>query len=198
VGDRGSDIYTFWQTCSQLGYDFVIRLAQDRRVRLDEGQDTEDPEVQRLKVLARSLDAPLGSAFTGSCPASAPRAFGVCADQLAKSPYPAAHAWGEVGPNGDHGLGGSRLGTLTTASRGAVGVAPGHDGPSAMHSGCLGTSEMVQMALDFGGLPQGSQDWLWHGGPSSPNGRGSVEAIRGSDADGDALVMVTTDRPVCA
>ncbi len=57
VGDRGSDLYTFWQTCSQLGYDFVLRVAQDRRVCLDEVEDTEDPEVQRLKTLARSLAA---------------------------------------------------------------------------------------------------------------------------------------------
>ncbi len=27
VGDRGSDIYTFWQTCELLGYDFVVRVA---------------------------------------------------------------------------------------------------------------------------------------------------------------------------
>jgi len=32
VGDRGSDIFLFWQACQQLGYDFVIRVAQDRGV----------------------------------------------------------------------------------------------------------------------------------------------------------------------
>jgi hypothetical protein len=57
VGDRGSDIYTFWQTCELLGYDFVVRVAQDRRVLLDEVPESEDPEVQRLKTLARSLPA---------------------------------------------------------------------------------------------------------------------------------------------
>jgi hypothetical protein len=57
VGDRGSDIYTFWQWCEELGYDFNIRVAQDRRVLLDEEQDGQDPEVQRLKTLARSLPA---------------------------------------------------------------------------------------------------------------------------------------------
>jgi Transposase DNA-binding len=57
VGDRGSDIYTFWQTCEQLGYDFVVRVAQDRRVLVDEVPEAEDPEVQRLKTLARSLPA---------------------------------------------------------------------------------------------------------------------------------------------
>jgi Transposase DNA-binding len=55
VGDRGSDIYTFWQTCEQLGYDFVVRVAQDRRVLVDEEPESEDLEVQRLKTLARSL-----------------------------------------------------------------------------------------------------------------------------------------------
>jgi hypothetical protein len=57
VGDRGSDIYTFWQTCEQLAYRFVVRVAQDRRVLLDEVAEAEDPEVQRLKTLARSLPA---------------------------------------------------------------------------------------------------------------------------------------------
>src|SRR5690348_16030396 len=55
VEDRGSDIYTFWQTCQQLGYDCVVRVAQDRRVRLDKGPEAEDQEIQRLKTLARSL-----------------------------------------------------------------------------------------------------------------------------------------------
>jgi len=33
----------------------VVRVAQDRRVLLDEEPESEDPEVQRLKTLARSL-----------------------------------------------------------------------------------------------------------------------------------------------
>jgi hypothetical protein len=57
VGDRGSDISTFWQTCEQLGYDVVVRVAQDRRVLLDEIPEAEDPEVLRLKTLARALPA---------------------------------------------------------------------------------------------------------------------------------------------
>ena len=28
VGDSGSDIYTFWQTCEDLGYGFVLRVAK--------------------------------------------------------------------------------------------------------------------------------------------------------------------------
>src|SRR6266576_3289012 len=36
VGDRGSDIFTFWETCQDYGYDFLIRVAQDRRVRVEE------------------------------------------------------------------------------------------------------------------------------------------------------------------
>jgi hypothetical protein len=57
VRDRGSDIYTFWQTCEQLGYDFVVSVAQNRRVLVDEEPESEDLEVQRLKTLARSLPA---------------------------------------------------------------------------------------------------------------------------------------------
>jgi len=38
MGDRGSDIYTFWQTCQELGYDFVIRVAQDRRALIENGE----------------------------------------------------------------------------------------------------------------------------------------------------------------
>ena len=34
VGDSGSDVYPFWQTCEELGYDFVLRVAQDRDVEL--------------------------------------------------------------------------------------------------------------------------------------------------------------------
>ncbi len=72
VGDRGSDIYTFWQTCEQLGYDFVVRVAQDRRVLLDEEPEAEDPEVQRLKTLARSLPAQGGRILHVPARASAP------------------------------------------------------------------------------------------------------------------------------
>ena len=57
VGDRGSDIYTFWQACERLGYDFVIRVAQDRCVLLNEEEDAEDATIEHLKTLARSLVA---------------------------------------------------------------------------------------------------------------------------------------------
>src|SRR5436305_2972812 len=57
VGDRGSDIYTFWQACERLGYDFVIRVAQDRCVLLEEEEDREDATVEHRKTLARSLPA---------------------------------------------------------------------------------------------------------------------------------------------
>jgi hypothetical protein len=39
-GDRGSDISPFWHGCEHVGSDVVVRVAQDRRVLLDE-----DPEV---------------------------------------------------------------------------------------------------------------------------------------------------------
>jgi hypothetical protein len=57
VGDRGSDIFRFWQRCLELGYDFVIRVAQNRRVEAVEQDEQEDPEAECLKTLARSLPA---------------------------------------------------------------------------------------------------------------------------------------------
>lgn len=57
VGDRGSDIYTFWQTCQELGYDFVIRVAQDRRALIENEPEPDDPTMHHLKTLVRSLPA---------------------------------------------------------------------------------------------------------------------------------------------
>jgi hypothetical protein len=55
VGDRGCDIFRFWQWCQELGYDFVTRVAQNRNV-LVEGEDEQgDPTAEHLKTLARSL-----------------------------------------------------------------------------------------------------------------------------------------------
>ncbi len=34
VGDSGSDVFTFWQRCEELGYDFVLRVAQDRVIEI--------------------------------------------------------------------------------------------------------------------------------------------------------------------
>jgi len=57
VGDRGSDIFRFWQRCQQLGYDHVTRVAQDRNVLVEEADEQEDPTAEHLKTLARSLPA---------------------------------------------------------------------------------------------------------------------------------------------
>lgn len=57
VGDRGSDIFPFWQACQKLGYDFTIRVAQNRGVRGKEGEITDDPELLHLKSRARQLPA---------------------------------------------------------------------------------------------------------------------------------------------
>jgi len=57
VGDSGSDIYTFWQTCENLGYDFVIRVAQDRCVQLPEDDTPQELDEKHLKTLARALPA---------------------------------------------------------------------------------------------------------------------------------------------
>ncbi len=55
VGDRGSDIFPFWQACHQLGYDFVIRVAQDRGVLGEETEASDDPSLLHLKSRARQL-----------------------------------------------------------------------------------------------------------------------------------------------
>jgi Transposase DNA-binding/Transposase Tn5 dimerisation domain/Transposase DDE domain len=55
VGDRGSDIFRFWQRCQDLGYDFVTRVAQNRNVLVEEEEEQEDQTAQHLKTLARSL-----------------------------------------------------------------------------------------------------------------------------------------------
>jgi hypothetical protein len=57
VGDRGSDVFRFWQRCEELGYDYVTRVAQDRNVEVSEEQEPEDPTAAHLKTLARSLPA---------------------------------------------------------------------------------------------------------------------------------------------
>jgi hypothetical protein len=57
VGDSGSDIYTFWQTCEDLGYDFVLRVAQDRDVEIPEEDGRETLDEKHLKTLVRSLPA---------------------------------------------------------------------------------------------------------------------------------------------
>jgi Transposase DNA-binding/Transposase Tn5 dimerisation domain len=57
VGDRGGDIFRFWQRCEQLGYDHVTRVAQDRNVLVEEEGEQEDPTAVHLKSLTRSLPA---------------------------------------------------------------------------------------------------------------------------------------------
>jgi hypothetical protein len=55
VGDRGSDIFRFWQRCLDLGYDFVTRVAQNRTVLAEQEEEQEDPTAQHLKTRARTL-----------------------------------------------------------------------------------------------------------------------------------------------
>jgi len=57
VGDSGSDIYTFWQTCEDLGYDFAVRVAQDRVIEISPDDAPEDGDEKYLKTLARALPA---------------------------------------------------------------------------------------------------------------------------------------------
>jgi hypothetical protein len=60
VGDRGSDIFTFWETCQDYGYDFLIRVAQDRRVHVEEEPEEGEQWAPYLKELARCLPAQAG------------------------------------------------------------------------------------------------------------------------------------------
>jgi len=57
VGDSGSDIYTFWQTCEDLGYDFAVRVAQDCVIEISPDDAPEDGDENYLKTLARALPA---------------------------------------------------------------------------------------------------------------------------------------------
>jgi len=57
VGDRGSDIFRFWQRCQDLGYDHVTRVAQNRNVEVPAEDEDEDPTAEHLKTLARHLPA---------------------------------------------------------------------------------------------------------------------------------------------
>lgn len=57
VGDRGSDIFPFWQACQELGYDFCIRVAQDRGVLGEERDSGGDPDLLHLKTRTRMLPA---------------------------------------------------------------------------------------------------------------------------------------------
>jgi Transposase DNA-binding/Transposase Tn5 dimerisation domain len=53
VGDRGSDIFTFFETCLAQKTHFLVRAAQDRCVQGEE----EDEQVGRLKERVRTLSA---------------------------------------------------------------------------------------------------------------------------------------------
>ncbi len=67
VGDSASDIYTLWQTCEDLGYDFVLRVAQDRDVEIPEEDAPDVFGEKHLKTLIRAL--PAADAHVVSIPA---------------------------------------------------------------------------------------------------------------------------------
>jgi Transposase DNA-binding/Transposase Tn5 dimerisation domain len=64
VGDSGSDVFTFWQHCEQLGYDFVLRVAQDRVIEIPAGDAAEELDETHLKTLARALPSQEAHAVT--------------------------------------------------------------------------------------------------------------------------------------
>jgi hypothetical protein len=60
VGDRAADIFTFWQTCEQLGCEFVVRVMEDRGVFVQEDEGPTDPKMDHLRQLARRLPVQAG------------------------------------------------------------------------------------------------------------------------------------------
>jgi len=84
VGDRGSDIFRFWQRCEQLGYDYVTRVAQNRNVLVEEEDEQEDPTAHHLKTLARSL--PAQGVVVMTVPAERGRPEGEALVQISWSP----------------------------------------------------------------------------------------------------------------
>ena len=110
VGDRGSDIFRFWQRCEQLGYDYVTRVAQNRNVLLEEEDEQEDPTAHHLKTLARSLPAKASCGDDCSRRAWTPRARSFGPDQLVTSGHPSAHQWNGVIHDACQGIAGTGLG----------------------------------------------------------------------------------------
>jgi len=53
VGDRGSDIFTFFETCLAQQTHFLVRVAQDRCIQVEE----EDEQIGRLKERIRRIPA---------------------------------------------------------------------------------------------------------------------------------------------
>jgi hypothetical protein len=66
VGDRGSDIFTFFETCLAQGTHFLLRVAQDRSI------EDEDEQIGRLKESIRAKAAEQKKEL--ELPASADRA----------------------------------------------------------------------------------------------------------------------------
>ncbi|HLG60445.1 MAG TPA: IS4 family transposase [Ktedonosporobacter sp.] len=60
VGDRAADIFTFWQTCQQLGCEFVVRVMEDRGVFAQEDEEPAACKLDHLRQLARRLPAQAG------------------------------------------------------------------------------------------------------------------------------------------
>src|SRR5579883_979767 len=60
VGDRAADIFTFWQTCHQLGCQFVVRAMEDRGVFVQQEEETAAYHWDHLRQLARRLTPQAG------------------------------------------------------------------------------------------------------------------------------------------
>jgi hypothetical protein len=188
VGDRGSDIYTFWQRCSQLGYDFVVRVAQDRRVLVDGEPEAEDLEVQRLKTLVCSL--PAQGARVLHVPAQRQRPARDALVQI---------CWQEVRIQPP--INGAAL-TKTEVQAWIVRVWEPEPPNTEALEWLLVTTVPVECEEDAWervqwykwGLPQSSQNGLWHRGPSATHSGSHVESVGHLDPDGDAFAVAAADR----
>lgn len=156
VGDRGADMFPFFQACRSTQTHFLVRAAQNRRV-----QESEE-EISSELPQARSWPSQASRPF--EVPARHGRqarstqlqlAFG----QLTLLPPRARAASGQGPPDG---MGHSRLGRAGSRRRGATGMDPGDLG--AHHEACtsLGAGRVVSTSLAGGGLSSMPQKWLSH------------------------------------
>ncbi|HEX4713925.1 MAG TPA: transposase DNA-binding-containing protein [Ktedonobacteraceae bacterium] len=198
VGDSGSDVYTFWQTCEELGYDFVLRVAQDRDVEVPQQEDAERLDEAHLKTLARAL-AP-ADAHVVSIPAQHHQPKREALLQINSQPVrvqPPLHGarlreteitawvvrvWETSPPEGQEPLEWIELNHTADLLRRRR----------------LGSGAMVWLALVAGGFPQGAQNGLPDGTPQSADHGSPVEAPRHSDSDCLAFVAHPTSRTASA
>jgi hypothetical protein len=122
VGDSGSDVYTFWQTCEELGYDFVLRVAQDRDVEVPQEEAAERLDEAHLKTLVRSLAAHDAQVVSIPAQRQQPKCEALLQITFQRVPVQPPLNASQLAANGDHGLGGAGLGDKPTGWTRTVGM----------------------------------------------------------------------------